>query len=450
MLALLRRLIHLLRPRRLKNDLRDEIETHRSLRQAQLERDGMSVGDATRASRRALGSVTLASEDARGVWVWTWLESVWQDVRVAWRGLRKSPAFAGAAILTLALGIGANAAIFSVADATAFRPPDVPRPAELVRIFSSSIDAPFSEVSYPDYLDLRSRAATITGLVAYEVMDFSLARTPTEVAQYVGGWAVSGNFFSALEVEPRLGRGFGPDDERRDARVAVISHRLWEQHFQRDPAIIGSRLRLSGSEFVIVGVAPEYFVGTELYFHPDLFVPLPAVRSVLASAPADILEDRGDRWLTVLGRRKGGVSITGVEDEIATLARGLAVAYPGTNRGRGVAVRTERAARAELDRGGYQGAVVMAGLVGLVLLLTSANVANLVVARSAARTPEMALRATIGATRARLVRLGLTESLLIATAGALAAYLVAWLTIHSLSELIVFPSALPISLDSAN
>ena len=447
MLHFFRRLIHVLRDRRHAADLRDEMETHRALRQAQLERDGMSASEAFHASRRALGSVTLAAEDTRGVWLPAWLEGVWQDVRFAARSLTRTPVFAMTAVLTLAVGIGANAAMFSMADATGFRPPDVPRPGELIRIFSTSIDAPFGEVSYPDYVDFRSRVTSISGLVAYEVLDFSLARTPTDAAEYVGGAAVSGNFFSVLEVEPHLGRGFGFDDERTDARVAVLSHRLWTRSFQQDPSIVGSRIRLSGSEFVVVGVAPESFLGTEQYFHPDLYVPLRAIHSVFAGAPADLLEDRTDLWLTVVGRRRSGATMTQVNDEVAAVARALDAAYPLPGRSRGATARSEMAARAEVDRGGYQGAIVMAGLIALVLLLTSANVANLVAARTAARGHEMALRRAIGATPWRLIRLGLAESAVIATAGAIAALAVASATIAHLETMVVFQSALPIFID---
>ena len=143
----------------------------------------------------------------------------WQELAHAVRSLRRTPGFTLAAVLTLALGIGASAAIFSVADATAFRPPDVPRPAELVRVFTTTRDNPYGELSYPDYLDFKTRTTTLSGLAAYETLDFSFALNRREPAQYVGGWAVSTNFFAALDARMALGRGFGADDERAAAPV---------------------------------------------------------------------------------------------------------------------------------------------------------------------------------------------------------------------------------------
>jgi hypothetical protein len=187
--------------------------------------------------------------------------------------------FTAAAVLTLALGIGASSAVSSLADATAWRPPDVPRPSQIVRVLASSKDAPYAELSYPDYAELRSNARTMSGLIAYEHMTFAVARRATESARYVGGWAVSDNFFTALDIEPALGRGFTADDAHAARAVAVISDRLWTVLFDRDPAIVGRSTTISGTPFTIVGVASPRFGSLELYFHPDLFIPLQAIRT---------------------------------------------------------------------------------------------------------------------------------------------------------------------------
>ncbi|HLG56106.1 MAG TPA: ABC transporter permease [Vicinamibacterales bacterium] len=375
------------------------------------------------------------------------IDTIWQDVKYAARSLRRTPAFAAAAIITLALGIGANTAMFGVADATALRPPDVPRPGEIVRVFSSTPEAPYGDASYPDYLDFRANATTLSGLIAYETADFALARNRDQPAQYLGGWAVSSNFFAVLGVEPTLGRGFRADDERSMARVAVISHRLWVRAFASAPTVVGTHILLSGADFTIVGVAPEAFTGTELYFHPDVFIPLTALRSVLPALPANVLDDRASQWLTLLGRLRNRTNAEQATSELAVLASGLRNRYPDTNRSRTALVLPELTARARLDSGGVQGAFILMGLVGLLLLLACANVANLMLSRRASRTREMALRAAVGATRRRLIAQLMTESLLLAFCGGAIGLLVAEWTRVYLSTVLVIPSALPLSID---
>jgi predicted permease len=377
----------------------------------------------------------------------TMTDSIVQDIRYALRSFSRTPQFTAAAVLTLALGIGANTAMFSFADATSLRPPDVPRPDEIVRVFTSSRDTPFGEVSYPDYQDLRARTRTLASLVAYETGDFSLAANPREPAKYLGGWIVSANFFSALGVEPAIGRGFLPEEDTVASAVAVISHVVWERDFQRASDVVGRSVLLSGTAFTIVGVAPENFTGTELYFHPDIFVPLSAMRSVYPSLPVDVLNRRTNRMLTVLGRLFTGVTTAQAASEFAVLARDLEVAYPESNRGRTTVVLPEITARARLDSGGAEGAQVILALVGLVLLLACANVANLVLSKSTARARDLALRLCVGATRTRLVRQLLIESFLLAIAGGAAGVMIGGWVLAYLSRVVIIPSALPLSID---
>ncbi len=375
------------------------------------------------------------------------IDRLWQDVRYTVRSLSKAPLFTLAAVATLALGIGANAALFSVSDAMAMRPPDVPHPGDLVRVFTSTKDTPYGEVPYPDYRDFRRQATSVSGLVAYESADFALARTREASATYLGGWLVSANFFTVLGVEPTLGRGFLPEEDTTPSSVAVISHRLWQREFASDATVIGREVLLSGAPFTIVGVAPERFGGTELFFHPDLFVPLAAIRTAYPNTPATILEDRADRWLTVLGRLAPGVTANEAASEFTVVAGRLASAYPDTNRDRTAVVVPEMAARARLDQGGAEGVTVILGLVGLVLLLACANVANLVLSRNAYRVRDVALRLALGATRVQLVRQLLTESTVLALAGGGGALIVGGWAIAYLSRVIIIPSALPLWLD---
>ena len=375
------------------------------------------------------------------------IDRLWQDVRHAVRSLIKAPLFTLAAVATLALGIGANAALFSVADATALRPPDVPNPGELVRVFSSTKDWPYGELPYPDYQDFRREARSLSGLVAYESADFALSKTRNASAIYLGGWLVSANFFSVLGVEPALGRGFRPEEEGSPSSVAVISHRLWEREFASDAGIVGQEVLVSGAPFTIVGVTPESFGGTDLFFHPDVFIPLASIRTAYPNTPPAVLEDRSDRWLTVLGRLAPGVSAEDAAAEFTVLGERLARQFPDTNRDRRVVVLPETTARIRLDQGGAEGVTVILGLVGLVLLLACANVSNLVLSRNAFRVRDVALRAAMGATRAHLIRQSLTESAMLAVAGGAAAVLVGAWAIAYLSRVIFIPSALPLYVD---
>ena len=382
----------------------------------------------------------------RGVEVRAVIDSLVQDLRYAARSLRRTPGFTAAAIVTLSLGIGATAAVFSVADATAFRPPDVGHPGEVVRVLTTSREIPYGEVSYPDYVDFAARTTTLSGLAAYESLDFAFAADRTSPAQYLGGWAVTANFFSVLDSPMARGREFGRDDERRTSPVAIISHRLWERSFLRSPDVIGRRVVLSGAEFTIVGVAPERF-GVELYFHPDVFIPLTALRLAYPTLPTTVLDDRTRGWLTVLGRLRPGMTAAQAATEFTTFARDLARAHDDTNRGKGATVLPEITARARLDSGGMEGGIAFVALVGLVLVLACANVANLLLSRGASRGRELALRAALGASRWQLIRQLLIESAVLSLTGAVSGLLLASAAIAYLSTVIVIPSALPLSID---
>ncbi len=374
------------------------------------------------------------------------------DVRNAVRSLRRSPGFAIATILTLALAIGANTAMFSFGDATAFRPLDVPRPGEIVRVFSATKEVPYGRHSVADYIDYRDRTTSLAGTVAYGSVLAAVSRHRDEIPRLFGAWAVSGNFFSVLEVQSSLGRGFVSEDDKPGAKpVAVISHSLWKRHFESDPAVLGTPMILGQREFTIVGIAPERFAGTELFFHPDFYVPLSMIREVQASISEDVLTNRSNRWLTILGRLKQNADVDTANAEIVTLARALEQTYPDTNKGRTAQVLTEVSARGKLDTMGYQGAAVALGIVGLVLLIACANVANLMLSRAAGRTREFAVRLAIGASRGQLIRQLLTESLLLASAGGLLGILLASAGIQFLSQALAASFAMtdmPISMDA--
>ncbi len=437
--------------RRRERDLGEldaELEGHLAMHVDDNLRRGMTPDAARRDALLALGGIAQTREryrDRRAVPI---LEHLMQDLRYAVRTLRKNPAFATTAILTLALGMGANTAMFSLADATAFRPPDVPRPAELVRLFSSTKAVPYDTLSYPDYLDYRSRTRSFSGLIAYQTRPVAMSRSRDEIPQLFGVCAASGNFFSVLEVEPTLGRGFRDDEDTVPGAnaVVVLSHSLWERAFHSDPAVIGTRIALAGHDFTIVGVAPRTFPGTELYFHPDLYVPLMMARDISSGVTPRLFEDRSQRWLTTVGRLKAGTNVRAASTEAASLARALEQAYPNTNKDRTAMVFPELTARAKLDSGGAQGAGFLLTIVGLVLLIACVNVANLTASRAATRSREIAVRLTLGASRGRLIRQLLTESLLLGLAGGGLGLFFAYWGVAYLSTIRI-PTDLPVAFD---
>ena len=436
------------RRERERREFDDELESHLAMHVADNLRRGMTPEAARRDGILKLGGLAQTREQYRDRRTVPFLDHLIQDLRYALRTLRKNPGFASTAILTLGLGIGANTAMFSLADATYFRPPDVPRPAELVRLFSTTKAVPYDRLSYPDYLDYRTRMHSLSGLVAYSTLRIALSRSRDDVPQLVGGWAVSGNFFSVLGVEPTLGRGFGDDEDRPPAAngVVVLSHSFWQRRFQSDPAVIGTRVVLGRRDFTIVGVAPPAFSGTELYFHPDVYVPLKMAPDISSGMSPRLFEDRSQHWLTAVGRLKAGTGEGAASMEVAALARAFEQTYPDTNQGRAAIVLPEMTARARLDSGGAQGAVFLLCMVGLVLLIACVNVAHLTLSRAAGRAREIAMRLALGAPRGRLIRQLLTESLLLAVAGGGLGLLFAYWGVAYLST-IKIPTDLPIAWD---
>jgi macrolide transport system ATP-binding/permease protein len=369
-----------------------------------------------------------------------------QDLRYAARMLRNSPTFTAIGILSLALGIGITSAVFSVADALLLRPLPVPRSSEISTISSTApgVRAASAAVSYPDYADLRDANKSFQGLIAFAYLRAGMAGKATALPQLKEVLAVSGNYFSVFEVEPALGRGFFPEEDRVPGRnaVAVLSYRTWEQAFSADPKVIGRTVRLNDREFTIIGVAPETFIGTDSVIHPDLYIPimmLPQVTDWGGSA----ISQRDSRSFTVKGRLKPGTNLAQAAAEMDTLGRRLADAYPSTNRNRRLLVRTELQARAAQAPQRLALSAMLLGLAGLVLMVACANVASLLFGRGAARSREMAVRLAVGARPSRLVRQLLTESLLLALAGGGLGLLLAKLGVNYLANIVSFSTDLP-------
>jgi len=353
------------------------------------------------------------------------IERVWHDLRHAARMLRKAPGFTGIAVLSIAIGIGLNAAMFSLADALALRPLQVPQSGDVVAVTTSvpqQGDAfiPIGRLaSYRDYIDLRDRTHSFAGLLAYSITITSFAERADEPPHMSLGLAVSGNFFDVLRVPPATGRAFVPNDDivpGRDA-VAVLAYDTWRQRFAGDPAIVGRDVRIGGVDFTVIGVAPQEFPGMDLVLHPAFYVPLAMMPSLAGSAP-DALERRDARFLSIRGRLKPGVTLAQADADVRQLAASLQRLYPDTNRQVSFRAITDLEER-RTSRGPATPAAWTLMLLAMVILLVAcANVAGLLMSRAPVRAREIALRLAIGGSRFRVLQQLLTESVLIAVVGA--------------------------------
>ncbi len=373
------------------------------------------------------------------------------DIRYGLRTLRQNPGFALIAILSLALGIGANAAIFSLADALILRPLPVPDPGRLVNVDAykqgeqiGGMAIPMG-LSYPDYLDFRSRSRSYVDLMASRYSTFGFASTKNALPQMKFGLLVTGNFFDVMGVTPELGRGFRAEEDRVNGRdtVAVISHDLWAQEFQSGPDAIGRTIFLGGIAFTVIGVTPASFTSVDQFTRPEVFVPMMMGPRLSADPQHNFLEDRADRSLNVKGRLKPGVALAAANAEARVIAGQLEHAYPKTNRTWTAAVETQLQYRLHQSPPDAILMGFMLALAAVVLLIACANVANLMLSRARARSREIAVRLAIGAGRGRLIRQMLTESLLVALIGGACGLLVASAGVSMFSALKI-PSEVPI------
>ncbi|HWS89978.1 MAG TPA: ABC transporter permease [Pyrinomonadaceae bacterium] len=349
------------------------------------------------------------------------LELIIKDLRYALRMLRRKPGFTAVAVLTLALGIGGNTAIFSVVNAVLLRALPYPEADRLVSVYETLPQGGTGGVSTPNYLDWRAQSDAFTGLAAYQFGDFNLQEEQQPVRAV--GATVTANFFDVLGVTPQHGRAFleGEDKMGRD-RVVVLSDRLWRRNYGADPGVVGQDILLGGEKYQVVGVMPptvQYPMATA-----ELWVPLVFSDRQLAS--------RGSHWLIVMGRLKPGVSFEQAQEQMSTIGRVLEQQYPGPQEGRNVALRR---VEEEAVQGVRPALLMLLGAVGFVLLIACTNVANLLLARAAARRKEVAIRSALGAGRWRLMRQFLTESVVLALLGGAAGLLVARWTLQALTSL---------------
>ena len=439
--------------RRREESLDREIEDYLDRQMEENIARGMSPDEARIAARRKLGPVLGVKEDTRAAWGWLWLERLWQDLRHSCRMLVKNPGFTLVAVLSLAIGVGANCAMFSLADMMLFRPLPVPQPREVLTLGSTNFQISASQydflrASYPDYVDVRDHSRSFAGLTASDFEQVRFKTTPNASPSVKMGVVASGNFFSVMGIQPELGRAFRPDEGQvpgRDA-VVVLTHDFWEQEFASDPAVLGRTVQMNGIPFTVIGVLPVKFTGLDQWVQPAFYAPLMMLPRLEGGS-----QRRLDQPLaasrSALSLRQGPFEarrdIAQAQAEISTIAAALEKQYPETNRNQNMAVRTELQARIKGIPQMLAMAIMLMTLAGAVLLVACANVAVLLTSRAPVRAREIALRLAIGAGRVRLIRQLITESLMLAVAGGLVGIALGYAGVVLLRG-ITYPSDAPV------
>jgi putative ABC transport system permease protein len=429
----------LMKRKQLDRDLQDELAFHLAMREEKNRRAGMDLNDARYAARRQFGNTASLKERSREMWTFVSLETLWQDLRYAVRTFLKDPGFSAIAVLTLALGIGANSAIFGVVDAILVRPLPYPQSERLVRIWESppTHDRPHNLVNPFNFLDWRDHSRSFEAMAAILERPTNLSVNGQPLA--VPSLQVSPEFFSILRVTPLLGRSLVPEDgiPGRD-HVVVLSFLFWQRQFGENPSVIGQQIEVDGLRHAVVGVMPQSFSFPQV--RPDVWLPLPLARTE---------EWKGGRFLTVVARLKPAITVEQAQQDMVSVARFIAEERPDNNKNWSANVfpMLEDATRT-IRRPLW----VLLASVGFLLLIACANVANLLLMRGTHRLREMAVRSALGAARFRIVRQLLVESLLLSLAGMTVGLLFANISLRGLLALIPqnapLPRSEPIAIDA--
>ncbi|HEV2704388.1 MAG TPA: ABC transporter permease [Pyrinomonadaceae bacterium] len=412
--------------RKSEEELEKELRFHLDLHTNDLIAQGYSPEEARRQAHLALGGPEQVKEkcrDARGT---RWLEDLLQDVRYGVRILAKHPGFTTVAALALALGIGVNTAILSAVHGFVLRPLPVDRPEELIAPYwgRKTDGQVWGNFSYANYLDLREQNKSFSDLCAWMEASAGISSGESrsagdnERAEVIWGELVSGNYFEVMGVKPVLGRAFSPEEDRTPNAhpVVVLSHSLWQRRFEADPAIVGKMIYLNGVPFTVVGVMPEQFLGGAFYLRKAFWVPLMMAEKF--GRRAEWKTDRSYALFNLYGRLKPGLTMAQAETDLNLVVENLAKLYPKENADTKIQLTTELDGRyADVTQGMRYGGFLALCVASLVLLLACANVANLMLARAVTRAREIGIRLAIGASRGRIVRQLLTESILLALLG---------------------------------
>ena len=428
-MALIRRIGNLFRRAQVDGEIDAELKAHIDMRMEENVAQGMSRDEARRDALLRFGNRTATREHVAAADAALSLEGLWRDVRYALRQLRRSPGFALTAILTLALGIGANVVVFSVLNALILQPLNLPGADRLFEIMQK--EPGNLTQSYPDYLDYRARNAAFTDIATFRITEAGLSTGGS--AQRCWEYETSGNYFDMLGVQPVLGRFFHTSDEHgpNSAPYIVLSDAFWRARFNADPRVVGMTVDVNKHPFTILGVAPRTFNGTEVFLWPDFWMPIVNEEQVEGYS---FLTKRGNHGTFVLGMLKQGVTLNQATENLNAVAQRLAKEYPAEDDGLG----------ARLVKPGLMGDVLggparsfLAAIMVLALLVLTAacvNLAGIFAARSADRARELAIRLSIGSTRGRLLRQILTEAILVSLAGGVAGTFVAAALLHTLTR----------------
>ncbi|HJY28847.1 MAG TPA: ABC transporter permease, partial [Pyrinomonadaceae bacterium] len=393
------------------HELNEELRAHVDLLTERKLREGINAEQARREALLEVGGIEQVKERVREVRTGRPLEDLAQDLRYAFRGLRKNRGFTAVAVLTLALGIGANTAIFTVINTVLLRPLPYEQPDQLVVLMETVSERPVG-VSYPNFVDWRNQTTALENVAAVRTRE-SFNLTGAGESERLAGRLVSANFLTTLGVKPIRGRDFLAEEDQPGAKpVVIISHALWQRRFGGDESIIGKQLTLSNQQFTVIGITPPDF---QYAGEADVNVPigLSAERFKLRTKDPGIL---------AFARLKPGTSNAAATAELNTIAARLEQQYPDTNTGRRVRVESLRESLVGDIRPTL---LTLLGAVGFVLLIACANVANLLLTRSAGRQREMAIRTALGAGRMRILRQLFTESIVLALAGGVVGLLLA-------------------------
>jgi putative ABC transport system permease protein len=454
------RLRALFRRESVLQDIEEELRVHVEMEiETNIER-GMPPEEARAEALKSFGNPGRNTELGYDIRGGGWLETLWQDLRYGARMLLKQPGFTSIAVLTLALGIGANTAVFSIINAVVFRPRPVAEPERLVELYSGDVRRPYRNSAYQDFLIFREQGEVFSGLVAYSLRIFKLGGV--DEVEPVIGEVVSGNYFDVLGVKAFCGRTFLPEEDRTTGShpVVVIGHDLWRRRFGADPALIGKTIMINNQALTVIGVAPSQYTGMMRGVATELWIPLMMIPQLEPKDGMSLLGSRGANWLFIVGRLKPEATLEQARARFDLIARQLRDAYPeawrqnraesGETLEKSVTILPESETRIPLEAraAAYAFIAVILAISNLVMLIACLNLANLLLARATTRSKEIAVRLALGAARWRIVRQLLTESLLLAALATMTGVLLAaWLMNALAASLPALPEGARLAID---